>query len=53
MSWNETLSVDVQHMLGEFESGYEREVGYTNPEQFIAFPTLTDIEELTEYINVY
>jgi hypothetical protein len=53
MSWNETLSVDVQHMLGEFETGYEREMRYTKVEQFDCAPTLAEIEELTEYINVY
>ena len=53
MGWNEELSPEVANLLGEYETGYEREVGYTKVSQFCEFPTLADLENLTEFINVY
>ena len=53
MSWNEVLSPEVEILLGEYQTGYEREMRYTRAEQFDCAPTLAEIEELAEYINVY
>jgi hypothetical protein len=52
MSWNEELSVDVRRMLGDYEVGYEREMRYTKVEQFDCGLTLSEIDELSEFINV-
>ena len=52
MSWNETLSPEVNRMLREFAKPYEREVRYTKVEQFDTPLTKRELAEMAKYFKL-
>ena len=52
MTWNETLSPDVNKMLREFEKPYKREVGYVKMDQFDAPLTKRELAEMAKYFKL-
>ena len=52
MSWNETLSPEVNRMLREFAKPYKREVGYVKMDQYDTPLTKRELAEMAKYFKL-